>query len=106
MLRCLRITVSVISLVAGMLLIALWLRSSASADFYGVKSSSLFLQTGNGRISVQQEAHFFPYWIPVLLTGTLAAVLGIRSPIKFSLRTLLIAMTVIAAWLGLIASLI
>jgi hypothetical protein len=42
-----------------------------------------------------------PYWLPVLLTGTLAAAPWIRW--RFSLRTLLIATTVIAVVLGAIA---
>jgi hypothetical protein len=41
-----------------------------------------------------------PCWFPVFFSGTLAAALGIRPPLRFSLRTLLIAMTVFAVWLG------
>jgi hypothetical protein len=47
-----------------------------------------------------------PHWLPVLLAGLLAAVLGIRRPFQFSLRTLLIATTIFAVWLGLIGWLI
>lgn len=47
---------------------------------------------------------FMRHWIPVLATGVLAAVLGIRRPYRFSLRTLLIATTVIALVLGLVVA--
>jgi hypothetical protein len=43
---------------------------------------------------------FAPYWFPVLISGVLAAVPWIRW--RFSLRTLLIATTIIAVVLGLI----
>ena len=67
-------------------------------------------QPGNYRIfrgfDLTRNTLSVPHWFPVLLTGTLAAVLGIRRPFQFSLRTLLITMTIIAVWLGLIVSLI
>ncbi len=44
-----------------------------------------------------------PHGLLVLLTGSMAATLGIRRPYRFSLRTLLIAMTLIAVILGIIA---
>lgn len=47
---------------------------------------------------------FMRFWIPVLTTGLLAALLGIRRPYRFSLRTLLIAMTLIAVLLGLVVA--
>ncbi len=47
---------------------------------------------------------YMRFWIPVLATGLLAAVLGIRRPYRFSLRTLLIAMTLIAVLLGLVVA--
>ena len=162
MLRYLRITVSVISLVACMLLIALWLRSYWWIDvIYGDAnvSYSLNLTCEYGRLQFYATNHTFdrpfrhtswrlsddqidsirewsswqcrkeavydpsarvdgwdkthspfyitwvlsvPHWFPVLLTGMLAAALGIRRPFQYSLRTLLIAMTITAAWLGLI----
>jgi hypothetical protein len=42
-----------------------------------------------------------PYWIPTLLLGALAAAPWIRWSKRFSLRTLLIATTLVAAVLGL-----
>jgi hypothetical protein len=41
---------------------------------------------------------YIPYWIPILLTITLAIIPWLRW--KFSLRTLLIATTLIAVLLG------
>ena len=43
---------------------------------------------------------FASYWVMVLITGILAAGLGIRRPYNFSLRTLLIATALVAAWMG------
>lgn len=147
--RYLRITVAVISLVACMLLAALWVRSywwcdqltRVSTDdclhcssFRGqlicqrAHMAGLVEQTGPGwlkgdflietspfrhaaggffrKFKLSAAEFIMPYWFPVIMTGLLAAVLGIRRPYRFSLRTLLIAMTVIVGWLGLIASLI
>ena len=149
MFRYLRITVAVSSLVACMLLLALWVRSysrvgivtlglsagpgymfgslkgelsaarfkrregavslgwsawtnpvdwrrtwegSPSSEFCGVRYGSFFVAVPHGFI--------------VVPTFILAAALGVRRPFQFSLRALLIAMTIIAAWLGLIVSLI
>jgi hypothetical protein len=44
---------------------------------------------------------FMRFWIPVLATGLMGAVLGIPILHRFSLRTLLIAMTLVAVVLGL-----
>jgi hypothetical protein len=52
-----------------------------------------------------QGAHrvvFAPYWCPVVLTGTLGAILWIPWSRRFSLRTLLIATTLVAMGLGII----
>jgi hypothetical protein len=43
---------------------------------------------------------FIPYWFPVLILAAMAAFPWIRWSKRFSLRTLLIAMTVVAALLG------
>ena len=153
MLRHLRIAVSVTSLVACMLLIALWLRSywwfeSLRNDVS--QSYSFMLECHDGRLvffglpwannwswelvtyrlsdlrspdepdePIEMWAYHstpvygraawslvIPHWFLVILTGTLAAVLGIRRPFQFSLRTMMIAMTIIALWLGLVVSLI
>jgi uncharacterized membrane protein YbaN (DUF454 family) len=45
----------------------------------------------------------FPYWFALLMSATLAAVPWFRW--RFSLRTLLVAMTLIAALLGLVFAL-
>jgi hypothetical protein len=45
--------------------------------------------------------HFsLPLWLPTLVTGMLAAALGIRRPYRFSLRSLLLAMTFVSILLG------
>ena len=147
MLRYLRIAVSVLSLVACMLLIALWARSNTWADsvsggFIPQRAFSVWSERGVirftyihtpsqiqwrfrtavaylSRSGFSRYYYFWPppqityhvqaavpYGLPVILTGILAAVFGIRRPFQFSLRTLLIAMTIIAVWLGLIVSLI
>jgi hypothetical protein len=48
------------------------------------------------------ETLFVPHWLLVLLTGVLAVAVGVRHPYRFSfsLRTLLIATTLIAVVLG------
>jgi hypothetical protein len=43
-----------------------------------------------------------PYWIPALVLGALSAAPWIRWSSRFSLRTLLIATTLVAAALGLV----
>jgi hypothetical protein len=45
-----------------------------------------------------------PHWLPVLLTAVSAAALGIRRPYRFSLRTLLIATTLVAVGMGIIVA--
>src|SRR5688500_17634292 len=44
-----------------------------------------------------------PYWFPVIVTGLLAVALIIRRPKRFSLRTLLIATTLVAVAMGIFA---
>ena len=46
----------------------------------------------------------FPHWLPILVTGAFAAVLGVRKPYRFSLRTLLLATTLVAVVLGLVVA--
>jgi hypothetical protein len=60
------------------------------AFFYGVGRNSYWLG--------------FPHWLPVLLTGALAIALGIRHAYRFSLRSLLLATTLVAVVLGLVAA--
>ena len=44
----------------------------------------------------------FPHWIAAVVAGLLSAVAGLGSRVKFSLRTLLLATTLVAVVLGLI----
>ena len=44
-----------------------------------------------------------PYWCPVLLTGSVAAIPWIKRRCRFTLRSLFIAMTFLAVVLGMIA---
>jgi hypothetical protein len=46
----------------------------------------------------------FPHWAPALVFAVLAAVLGVRWPYQFSVRTLLIIITIVAAILGLVVA--
>jgi hypothetical protein len=45
-----------------------------------------------------------PYWFLILLTAAIAAAPWLRWPKRFSLRTLLIATTLVAVVLGLIVA--
>ena len=58
------------------------------------------------RIGWELDTLFLPYWLLVLLTGALAAAVGMHRPYRFSfsLRTLLISMTLVAAEFGLIVA--
>lgn len=58
---------------------------------------------GTGTTTIKGAGPIMPYWFLVLLTGSIAAALTIRRPYQFSLRTLLIAMTLVAVVLGIIA---
>jgi hypothetical protein len=149
MLKYLRIAVTALSLVACMLLVALWVRSYRYSDSIPIKQISsgkrLDVNSSRGRISVQltttrqwwnnvkSRAVFVPekgyeiegesgyfdgdgralqsgivkaidqgmsHWFVVLLLSTFAAVIWL--PWRFSLRTLLIATTLVAVGLGLI----
>jgi hypothetical protein len=46
----------------------------------------------------------FPYWLPVLTTAVIGAGFGLRKQWRFSLRTLLIATTLVAVALGVIVA--
>ena len=56
------------------------------------------------RIGWEHDTLFLPYWLLMLLTGAPAATVGMHRPyrLNFSLRTLLIATTLVAVVLGLI----
>jgi hypothetical protein len=47
------------------------------------------------------QAHNFPLWVPIVASGTLAIGLGIPYSSRFSVRTLLVATTLVAVVLGL-----
>jgi hypothetical protein len=76
-------------------LIADWkLERSASKDFPGLRPEF-------GRICGKSGwVLYLPYWFPVLVAGTVAIVPWLRW--RFSLRTLLIATTLVAVLLGLL----
>jgi hypothetical protein len=64
--------------------------------FGGRRPTLKFRQIGN------QSIVFMRHWIPVLVTGLLATVCGIPHLRRFSLRTLLIATTLVAVMLAAI----
>jgi hypothetical protein len=53
-------------------------------------------------LSRKQGSIHVPHWFVIVLAGALAAVFGIRRPhrLRFSLRTLLVAVTAVALMLG------
>lgn len=134
MLRNLRITVAVSSLVACMLLATMWVQSYLKPGYVNTPRVAIGSQYGSMGFAIYRanygvwragqssslSATWFPSWkfeiysnwyffamrVPHLFLLGLASAFAVTSLIKwhFSLRTLLIAMTVIAAWLGLIVS--
>jgi hypothetical protein len=56
------------------------------------------------RIGWKGDTLFLPHWLLVLLTGASSVFVGMRRPYRFnfSLRTLLIATTLVAVILGLV----
>ena len=104
---------------------ASWERSSLPIRGYEidyVRNSPMFVFRTEAEPFHLVRRAIVPYWFLVVLTGVTAVVLGIRQilmdaiaavryvfrrrPIRFSLRTMLIVMTTVAAWLGLISWLI
>jgi hypothetical protein len=79
----LRITVSAIAGILCLLLIALWVRSYWRADLW------------LGRLSATRMLHASSQWVAAILI--LGAAFG---PTRFSLRTLLVAITIVAVLLG------
>jgi hypothetical protein len=146
MLKYLRIAVTVLSLTACVLLIALWVRSQGKWDHIRGSISShnkLAFNSACGKLSIShsqfprwhewrrysfalvdlqtheipsgiRSAKFgfalnkdrhrlvMPYWFLILLTATFTAAPWIHWSKRFSLRTLLIATTVVALALGII----
>jgi hypothetical protein len=117
----LRIAWSVAWGIAAMLLCALWVRSHTITENYlsiTLSNSRAFsVDSEEGSVAIRSmdsmvdgplslvidhKTYFIPYLFLVLLAATLAAVPWIRWSNRFSLRTLLIATTLIAVALGLI----
>ena len=119
MLKVLRIAATALSLTACMLLIALWVRSYSSAGGGWHKLTRIgtdqfvFYESADGEVrllsvdafmasslSVWQPGFAVPYWSLVSGFVLLAAMPWMRR--SFSLRTLLIATTLVAVWLGIV----
>lgn len=121
-LRYLRITISAVCLIACVLLVGLWVRSYQQLDDLGdwqkhpivsaegrvlvhgrytASETSPFL-LGGLRVIPVGAAVTVPYWSLVLVTATLAALPWIPSSSRFSLRTLLLATTLLALILGIV----
>ena len=116
--RNLRIAFSATCLIACVLLIALWVRSYSKMGFYAFWGRNFFIRNGNVTVDdtwVEKNLRWFgaqrvktptgtwpaiPFWLPTLFVGVLAGVPWLRY--RFSLRTLLIATTLIAMVLGVI----
>jgi hypothetical protein len=56
------------------------------------------------RFGVMNDSLVMPHWFPILVSGVSAAILGIARPFRFTLRTLLIATTLVAVVLWLIVA--
>jgi hypothetical protein len=123
--KFLKIAVTALSLAACFALVALWVRSYWAGDGVVVSlpaASHLEIVFSGGRVCCtyyhfsspdwfgaekwlwisdlpDSAMLFFPIWFPVLLTSMLAAAPWIKW--RFSVRTLLIGLTVVAAILGL-----
>jgi hypothetical protein len=126
--RKLRIAFSIVCAIACVLLIALWVHSSLSDHHDNM--SWFFEGQRSYRPRVEQISSGYvlmiPFWLPVLVTGALATALvpsfvlslpswllalvnlartgfsRISVPRRFSLRTLLIATTLVAVVLGVV----
>jgi hypothetical protein len=118
MLHYLRIAVTALSLTACVLLIALWVRSYWPQDSIGTG-----IQSHAGELEVKSRKGWFhvrafdsqprtfgwpyrtlfkvPYLIPVFIAAALAIIPWMRWSKRFSLRTLLIATTLVAVGLGI-----
>ena len=117
MLRYLRIAASVLCVTACVLLVALWVRSYCVYDLRSHITSRLrfyVFESFEGQVRVAifdlQAAAWepgsvtVPYWLAVSITGMGVTILLMRRPYRFSLRTLLIATTLIAVVLGLVVA--
>jgi hypothetical protein len=127
MLKYLRIAITALSLTACVLFVALWVRSYRSGDRIYPKGSdfNVGFVSNHGRIVIHRFANpsFLPFDYPpgpgewefivshrllVTVTGIIAAVGAVVAvpwlpwPHRFSLRTLLIATTLVAVALGIV----
>ena len=109
MFRKLRIAWSVAWGIAAVLLIALWVRSYGHDDFLVKTASPGFpiLESSEGRFtyfpSPSTTSSDVPYWLPVVTFTALATAPWLRRiSWRFSLRTLLIATTLVGVGLGTI----
>lgn len=57
---------------------------------------------GFGFLRARPSAVCFPLWFPILITGTLAAVLGIKRLHRFSLRFILVLTAMVAILMAII----
>jgi hypothetical protein len=57
---------------------------------------------GFGLLRTRSSAVCFPHWFPILITGTFAAVLGIKRLRRFSVRFMLVLTAMVAILLGII----
>jgi hypothetical protein len=69
------------------------------------KSDSSQLQIRGGRVRNQTvDQVFLPYWVLIILSTVSSVFPWIQSPHRFSLRTLLIATTLVAVVLGIVVA--
>ena len=81
-------------------------RATAGVNFDPAEGSSLYALVQFGfAMALHGFSLVVPYWLLVLVFGILAAVIWYKQTWRFSLRTLLIATTVVAVALGLIVAL-
>jgi hypothetical protein len=109
--RNFRIAWSASCAILAALLIALWVQSYAAYLEFRVPGRSLWinshhskatlLSTGRPYDSMRRLRLTIPYWLPVSAAGMLGVFPWL--PVRFGLRTLLIAMTLVAVGFGLIA---
>jgi hypothetical protein len=76
--------------------------STDEREFFVLESHVRWYSNDRGFGRIPGRAILFPYWFVVALLGLLAVVLAARWPLKFSLRTFLIATTLVTVALGLL----
>jgi hypothetical protein len=104
---------------AAVLLVVLWVRSYSVVDRTRAPTlnGSALIISGHGRVGVYWSHYknhglnevwssslLVPFWFLVSAAALFAAVPWIEWPKRFTLRTLLIAMTLVAVVLGLIVA--